>query len=319
MEAANAFTPATFGPFALSKTDFTLVLETVATLAPQPTLARFLSSRSTRPPERSLQNSTLMKSKSIPTMSLMVACTFLVLLLHIVGETGLGRGAGFPTAALTLANLTVVDYATRAELDLGSSVLTTVSILLAYPALHRRGAVGVACWLACYGAATLAAMWKGPHSLMFLWAPLVAYGWRRRHWSWLRHPGQLVGLLLSLGVLVGWTVALSDHAGVPTVAKTAAIELVSRLIPLSVGDLLSVVYVVPIMFVVILPASLFVVAGFRAGVVYEADDRPADRSPRAVARFCVNRFGRWWSAGTGVLRNTTGVTAIADHVANDSA
>ncbi|MCH7814753.1 MAG: glycosyltransferase family 39 protein, partial [Planctomycetes bacterium] len=225
-----------------------------------------------------------------------VAGTFLVLLLYAVGEAGLGRGAGFPTAALTLANLTVVDYATRAELDLGFSVLTTVSILLAYPALHRRGVTRFACWLACYLAVTLAALWKGPHSLIFLWAPLVAYGWRRRHWSWLWHPGQLVGLLLSLGVLVGWTVTLSGHAGARTVGKMAVIELVSRLIPLSFGDLLSVLYVVPIMFVVILPASLFVVAGFRAGVVYEADDRPADRSPRAVARFCVDRFRRWWSA-----------------------
>ncbi|MHC4091898.1 MAG: ArnT family glycosyltransferase, partial [Planctomycetota bacterium] len=72
-----------------------------------------------------------------------LAATALVLLLYGVAEGRIGRGAGVPAAALALANVTVVDYAMRAELDMGFAFLTTASILLAYPALQRRGATGI--------------------------------------------------------------------------------------------------------------------------------------------------------------------------------
>jgi 4-amino-4-deoxy-L-arabinose transferase-like glycosyltransferase len=221
---------------------------------------------------------------------------FLALLLFGVAEARLGRGAGLIAAALLLANPTIVDYSMRAELDMGFALLTTVSMLLAYEALRRRGVTGVVCWMACYLAATLAALWKAPHSLIFLWVPLLAYGWRKREWRWLWNPAQVAGLLLSLGVLVIWAVTLSTFAGNRNVAETAAIELVSRLVPLSGEDLLSVIYAVPMMAVIVLPASLFVIASFRSGVVYSPDDKPTGRSVQALARFCVGRFRSWWQA-----------------------
>ena len=223
-----------------------------------------------------------------------VAGTLLILLLYAAAEWCIGRGAGIPAAAFGLANTTVLDYSVRAELDMGFAFLTTLAILLAYPALHRGGWAGVVCWLGCYLAATVGAMWKGPHSLIFLWVPLLAYGWRKRNWRWLWNPGQVVGLLLSMGVLIGWAVSLSGYAGKSEVGKIAAMELVSRLVPLSGGDLLSVLYAVPVMAIVVLPASLFVMASFLSGVVYSADDRPADRSAKAVVRFCVGRLRQWW-------------------------
>ena len=225
-----------------------------------------------------------------------VAGTLLILLLYGVGEACIGRGAGLGAAALALANPTMVDYSMRAELDMGFALLTTVALLLAYAALRRVGATAVLCWMGCYLAATLAALWKAPHSLIFLWAPLLAYGWRKRDWRWLRHPAQVAGLLLSLGVLASWALILSSFAGDRTVAETAAIELVSRLVPLSGGDLLSILYAVPMMAVIVLPASLLVIASFRSGVIDDLADKPADRSIGAIARFCVGRFGRWWRA-----------------------
>lgn len=224
-----------------------------------------------------------------------VAGTLLILLLYGVGEGCLGRGAGVPAAALGLANATILDYSMRAELDMGFTLLTTVAILLAYPALYRGGGLGALCWLGCYAAATLAAMWKGPHSLIFLWVPLLAYGWRKKEWRWLRNPAQVIGLLLSLGVLIGWTRLLSGHAGQREVGNTAVIELFSRLIPHSGEDVLSILYAVPLMVFVAIPASLFILASFRNGVVYQANDRPADRSLRATLDFCTGRARLWWS------------------------
>ncbi len=225
-----------------------------------------------------------------------IAGTLFILLLYAVGETALGRGAGWIAAALALANVTVVDYSMRAELDMGFALLTTTALLLAYPALRRGGATAVVCWMACYLVATLAALWKAPHSLIFLWVPLLAYAWRKHDWRWLRNPGQVAGLLLTLGVLMTWAVTLSTFAGNQTVARAAAIELVTRLIPLSVGDLLSTLYAVPMMALIVLPASLFVIASFRSGVIYETNDRPAGRSAGAVVRFCIERFRGWWRA-----------------------
>ncbi len=66
--------------------------------------------------------------------------------------------------------------------------------------------------------------------------------------------------------------------------------------PLSLGDWVSILYAVPLMAVVVLPASLFVAASFRSGVVYQADDAPSRRSLNAMARFCISRFRRWWAA-----------------------
>lgn len=234
-----------------------------------------------------------------------LAATALVLLLYGVAEARLGRGAGLAAAALAIANPTLIDYAMRAELDMGFTFLTTVSILLAYPGVYRSrqpgppaqaATTGVVCWMGCYLAATAAALWKGPHSLIFLWVLLLAYGWRKRAWRWLGHPGQVCGLILSLGVLIGWTLTLSGHAGGGSVARMAGIELVSRLIPLNLEDLLSILYAVPMMAVVALPASLLVIASFRSGVVYEAADRPSTRSVTALVRFCMARFRRWWAA-----------------------
>jgi 4-amino-4-deoxy-L-arabinose transferase-like glycosyltransferase len=228
-----------------------------------------------------------------------MAGTLLIVLLYGVAERAFGRGAGVIAAALALANPTLLDYSVRAELDLGFTLLTTLAILLAYPALRRAGATAVFCWMGCYAAATLAAMWKGPHSLIFLWVTLLAYGWGKRYWRWLWHPAHVVGLVMSLGLLVSWAVLLSAIVGPRAVAEIAVIELVSRLVPLSVGDLLSIVYAVPMLVVIVLPASAFMVASLRRGVIYEADDQPADRSFGGLVRFCAGRFRAWWRAVAG--------------------
>jgi len=232
------------------------------------------------------------------------AGTLLILLLYLAGERGLGRGAGLIAAAFGLTNVTVVDYAARAELDMGFGLFTTVSILLAYEALRARGGSGPRAgppgsgwrWIACYLAATLAALWKGPHSLIFLWVTLAAYSWRKRNWRWVAAPGHVTGLLVCLGALIAWTIALSGHAGAGNVGKTAAIELVSRLIPLSLAGLVSILYALPVMAAVLLPSSLFVLISLRSGPVYAAEDRPGGRSFRELWRFSRGRASRWWAA-----------------------
>jgi len=258
------------------------------------------------------------------------AGTLLILLLYLAGERGLGRGAGLIAAAFGLTNVTVVDYAKRAELDMGFALLTTVSILLAYgahrsqssdthtdsvlrpnqsrPATGRTNAeqdctapdnrrLGAGWWwIGCYLTATLASLWKGPHSLIFLWVTLATHSWRKRRWRWVLTPGHIAGMVLCLGILVGWTITLSAHAGAGNVGKTAGIELVSRLLPLSLGDLASILYALPVMGVVLLPASLFMVVSLRSGPVYTAGGAPASRSLRDLWHFCAGRAGRWWAA-----------------------
>jgi 4-amino-4-deoxy-L-arabinose transferase-like glycosyltransferase len=202
-----------------------------------------------------------------------VCATALVLLIYAVGEAWLGRRAGLAAACLTAVNPSVVDYGSRAELDMGFALFATATNLLAWPALRSRGARAAGWWLAVYAAATVASFWKGPHVLIFLWLMLLTWGMVRRDWHWLRNPGQWVGLLACLALLAEWTRALSAFAGGPTVAKVATRELISRLVPISASAAFSMLWYGPALVLLTLPASLFVVAVLSDGVTGAA--RPA--------------------------------------------
>ena len=100
-------------------------------------------------------------------------------------------------------------------------------------------------------------MWKGPHSLIFMWLTLLTYGRFKHRWSWLWHPAQCAGLLAPLTVLVGWSSALSDYAGAGEVGYTAIRELYLRLVPHSLSNVLEILTFPLVTFIVTLPASLF--------------------------------------------------------------
>jgi len=187
-----------------------------------------------------------------------ISATLLVAFLYVAGERWIGRGGGLAAAVLMLANSTVLDYGFRAELDMPFALMTTVSLFLAWTALSGRGVGRHLAWLGCYAAAAAAAMWKGPHSLIFIWLALLTYGKLERRWDWLWHPAQLVGLAGTLAVLIGWSVALSLYAGAGEVGSTAVVELYRRLVPHGLADCLGVLWFPLVTVIVTVPASLFV-------------------------------------------------------------
>ncbi|MCP4592294.1 MAG: hypothetical protein GY842_16295 [bacterium] len=218
-----------------------------------------------------------------------VGATLFLLALYLAGELWIGRRAGLAAACLGAFNVTVIDYGMRAELDMGFALLSTLTNLLAWPALRSRGARSAVWWLAVYAAATAASFWKGPHALIFLWLMLLAWGVVKRDWRWLRNPGHLAGLVVCLGLLLWWTSSLSAFSGGNTVARAAGRELVSRLIPYKPAAMASVLWYGPAIAVMTLPASLFVIAGLRRGVTGVAE---GGLSTRGSVRTCL---GRWWA------------------------
>ncbi|MCC7291238.1 MAG: glycosyltransferase family 39 protein [Phycisphaerales bacterium] len=193
-----------------------------------------------------------------------ISATLLVLLLYAVGRRWGGGVTGLAAAALALTNLTVLDYGFRAELDMPFTFLLTAAFLLLWPALKGRGASAMACWIGAYALATAAAMWKAPHSLIFMGLGLLTYARVKRRWRWMIHPGNLIGAALSLVVLGAWLMKVLGYAGGKRVGTAAGSEVVNRLAP-SVGDLLSIPLFPLILGVVTLPASVFLVASFWEG------------------------------------------------------
>jgi 4-amino-4-deoxy-L-arabinose transferase-like glycosyltransferase len=188
-----------------------------------------------------------------------------VLLLYFAGEWWVGRHAGLVAAALAIANVTVIDYGMRAELDMGFTFCTTLSMLLVWPALHKRRVVSFLAWMGVYLGALAGAMYKGPHSLIFLWLMLLAYAYGKGQLRRLMSPGNIVGLTATLGVLVAWTVTLSAYAGAKLVGKSAGVEVVERLVPYKPGDWLSVLTFPPLLFCMLVPASLLIAASVFQG------------------------------------------------------
>lgn len=187
----------------------------------------------------------------------------LVVLTFVVGERRLGRGTGFAAATFLLANVTVLDYGVRAELDMPFALLCAVSALLTAAAFHGRGARAGLAWVGAYAAALLASMWKGPHVLIFNGLALLVLSRRHRRWDWLWQPGHLLGLIAALAALVTWTVVLSRFGGATDVGRTAAGELFLRLVPHRVDDLLGIIAFPFVTLIATLPASLFFLAGLR--------------------------------------------------------
>lgn len=229
-----------------------------------------------------------------------VAGTALVLLMYGLGESWIRRGAGLAAGVFTLLCPTVADYAVRAELDMPFTFLCTCNIVLVFAALRRRGWPGAVLWLAAYLFALLAAMWKGPHSLIFMWLTLLGRGWLRRDWSWRRAPAQWIGLAAALGVLVWWTRALSAFAGAAQVGNTAAIELLARLLPHRGEHLLEILTFIPMLLIVTLPASVFVAMTFSRRVRHaltgdEIIEPPSRALPVRLGAF-VTGWWRWMGA-----------------------
>jgi len=211
------------------------------------------------------------------------AGTGLVMLMYLLGERWIRRGAGLAAATFTLLCFTVTEYSVRAELDMPFTLFCTCNIVLTHAALRARGTREFALWLAAYAFALLAAMWKGPHSLIFMWLFMIGWSlvrirvsgsaggaswWRRQlaalraDMYWLRRPGQIVGAVLCLGTLVFWTRNLSQFAGAGAVGYTAAIELLARLVPHRLDHLLDLLMFLPMLLVITLPSSAFAVFTF---------------------------------------------------------
>jgi 4-amino-4-deoxy-L-arabinose transferase-like glycosyltransferase len=246
--------------------------------------------------------------ENVARMPSAISGLLFILLLYTIGEAWIGRGGGGIAAALGIANVTVIDYGMRAELDMGFTLWTTVAIVLVRPAMRTEAGRGWLAWLGCYGAATVAGLWKGPHSLIFLWLVLLAYGLLRKQWKWLRSPAQWLGLVIFLGAMMTWTVTLSKHAGAINVGKTAGIELFVRLVPHSVGDLISILTFGFVLVAITLPASLLILVTAREGqpqVAIASRGQPGSLRlflPASLKRDDLRRYGKdvasgvrfWW-------------------------
>lgn len=205
-----------------------------------------------------------------------VSLMALALLLYGVGTAWGGAGCGWLAAALLLSNITVADYGCRAELDLPFTLFCTGSLLCVVPASGGGRMRSSAGWVGAYGLALTAALWKGPHSLIFLWLSLLGvWVWRRsgengsidrearngvgasRRMATPLHVGCVV---LVLAVLVGWAKVLAGFAGAQQVGGIAARELVERLIPYKPADWVAIL-IYPLTFLAItLPASALILA-----------------------------------------------------------
>ncbi len=217
-----------------------------------------------------------------------ISATLLVLLLYAVGRRWAGGATGLAAAALALTNLTVLDYGFRAELDMPFTFLLTGALLLLWPALNKPGASALACWIGAYVLATTAAMWKAPHSLIFMGLGLLTYARVKRRWRWMMAPGNLIGATLALVVLGAWLTKVLGYAGGKRVGTAAGSEVVNRLAP-SLGDLVSIPLFPLILGVVTLPASVFLVASFwECGATRDA----GAGTPWAQARA---RLASWWA------------------------
>ncbi|HRX83690.1 MAG TPA: glycosyltransferase family 39 protein [Phycisphaerae bacterium] len=238
-----------------------------------------------------------------------LAGTALVLLMYGLGERWIARGAGLAAATFTLICPTIADYAVRAELDLPFSLFCTCNIVLTFAALRSHGVRELLYWLCAYAFALLAAMWKGPHSLIFMWLTLIGWSWMRMdrseprslgsrlrgEWRWLVSPGQVLGLFLCLGVLIAWTRSLSAFAGAGKVGRMAWIEMLARLVPHKFAHLVGIFTFVPILAAITVPASVFALLTISRRVRIASwginGDEPAGGSgwPRVRAE-----FGAWW-------------------------
>lgn len=220
-----------------------------------------------------------------------ISATLLVLVIMWCAARWMGLSAGLTAAAFTLSNIVVLDYGFRAELDMPFTFFVTVMFLLLWPALTRTGAASLAAWLGVYAAATLGAMWKAPHSLIFLWLGLLTWGKVKRSWRWLWAPGHLLGLAGSLGVLVAWLMAVTRFAGGGRVGRAAGSEVVNRLAP-SLRDILEIPLFPLILFLTALPASAFLVAG-----MIDAVRRTSNPAPSKAGGLRA-RCSEWWQAVT---------------------
>lgn len=216
-----------------------------------------------------------------------ISATLLVLLLYMVGRRWGGGATGLAAAALALTNLTVLDYGFRAELDMPFTFLLTGAFLLLWPALNGRGAAATACWIGAYVLATAAAMWKAPHSLIFMGLGLLTYARVKRRWRWMIQPGNLIGAALALVVLGAWLMKVLGYAGGKRVGTAAGSEVVNRLAP-SVDDLLSIPLFPLILAVVTLPASAYLVASF-----WESGAARVEASG-TVWRRARSKLAAWW-------------------------
>ncbi len=237
-----------------------------------------------------------------------IAGTLLVLLLYVVAESWIGRGAGFAAGVLAMINPTVADYAVRAELDMPFAFFSTAGVVLTLMALRRRGAAAAPLWLAAYALALAGAMWKGPHSLIFMWLAMIGYGRLARDWHFLRSAFQWIGLAIVLGVLIWWAEALARFAGPAHVGRTAGIELFARLVPHNAEQLVSILLFIPIFIVITLPAPAFALLSFRKDVRDICGLRSADQAGKPRERWTVAAFRGWWR---GLRANPLGVLLLA--------
>lgn len=240
--------------------------------------------------------------EEIARMPSAVAGVLLVLLTYWLGERWIGPGGGFPAGVFALLCPTICDYAVRAELDLPFSFFCTACLSLTLAAMRAGGAqnehvgralpgasgeaqptstavaqsspshirrfrVGpVLLWAGAYFFALAAAMWKGPHSLIFMWLTMIGFARLTRDWSFLRSIAQWAGLAVTLGVLLWWTKALSAFAGPSTVGRAAGVELLVRLVPYKLEHILDMVTFIPMLILITLPASAFALLSFRRDV-----------------------------------------------------
>jgi 4-amino-4-deoxy-L-arabinose transferase-like glycosyltransferase len=229
-----------------------------------------------------------------------LAGTALVLLMFVLAERWIGRGTGLVAATFTLLCPTIADYAVRAELDLPFSFFCTANLVLTLAALRGRGLAREPVWLAAYAFALIAAMWKGPHSLIFMWLTLFGWSLVQRDWRWLRSPAQWVGLLATLAVLIWWTRALSAFAGASEVGSIAATELITRLVPYRLSSVLEIFTFIPMVLLIAIPGSIFAAMSFsrrvRHGATGTAIVEPPSQALMTRIKCLVSGWWGWMRA-----------------------
>lgn len=219
--------------------------------------------------------------------SLSVSAAVLYVLVVYWGAVFLfRRRCGLLAATMALCTWNVLDYGSRAELDLTFTAWVTAMQLCLYAAIRRTGGMRWLAWTGVYATAAVATLAKGPHAVIFLGLTMLGWcavqagagalftgkprlGWigvcfSRAFWGptirelgrLLIRPAHLVPALTSFVIVVGWAVHMSTSVGHVEYGYSAAGELFMRLVPWQPKHFLGWLWGVPVFAIITLPASV---------------------------------------------------------------
>jgi len=173
-------------------------------------------------------------------------------------------GCGLIAGLMALCNFSLIEYAVRAELDIGFMFFSALATLLLWPIARPvldettprlEGPALFVWWSGVYAALVAASFWKAPHAFLFLLMTLLAIAATRRSWRWLFAPAHLVCGTAAVSIVAAWYVWLTRVTSAGTVEQKLAAELYHRLVPNSLEYVRDLVIGPVQMYVVTLPAS----------------------------------------------------------------